>query len=83
MSDDDVDLSAVVRFDEIVKEMRDVCTLYDEATARAHAVLKDLGAAVREARDEVHRSSRDAVRRHLAKESEKIAQRIREEIKGR
>lgn len=52
-----------------------------EPIERLHAVLKDLRQTIKEARDEVHRSSRDEVRKYLAKEAETIAQRVREDIK--
>jgi hypothetical protein len=74
-------LQSVVRFDEKVQDLRDAEAGLHEAVGRVHAATADLGRTVKDARDAVKQLAREEVRKYLAKESERIAQTIREDIK--
>lgn len=74
-------LSAAQRFEALVQDLDETVAALAEPVERLHAVLKDIRQTIKEAREEVHRLSRDEVRKYLAKESETVAQRVREDIK--
>lgn len=74
-------LNAVKRFEEKIEELRLASEGLGIAIERAHIATKDLGTIVKEARDAVKQLSREEVRKYLAKESERIAQDLRSQIK--
>jgi len=75
-------LHAVEDFDRKLAELRAIRDDLDELIGRAHAAVKDLGTVVKDARDAVKRLSADEVRRHLAKESQRIADQLRADMKA-
>lgn len=74
-------LSAAERFDQLMARLGEVADKLHADIAEGHALLRDLATVVKEAKDEVHRLSREEVRKHLAKEADTMAQRLREDIK--
>lgn len=74
-------LEHVARFNEKLQELRDCERDLHEVIGKVHAAIADLGRTIAQAKEAVRQLAREEVRRYLAKESERIAQRVREDMK--
>lgn len=76
-----LELKYVNILNEKIEEIRYIVGELDTQITRGHALIKDFGTALKDANDAIKRLSKTEVQRHLAKEAQKEADRIREEMK--